>query len=205
MLTRFIVETGAWGEAAGVPLVATSRDFVAMKFQVDAMAAAKRRDVAAAQAAAAQIARLANESGQHPLVKQIVTIQAKQAGAVAALAGGDIQKAITMLDEAGAIEDAIDALSQPPYPIIPAHELYGTLLMEMKRPADAMRHFAETLRRTPGRPLAVYGLARAAEALGDKAAAGARYTEFLELWKHADPDRPELATAKRFLAARASS
>jgi hypothetical protein len=49
--------------------------------------------------------------------------------------------------------------------------------------------------------MAVYGVARAAEALGDRATALARYTEFLELWKHADHDRPELAIARRFIAA----
>ena len=72
--------------------------------------------------------------------------------------------------------------------------------MEMKRPADAMKHFAETLRRTPGRPKAVYGIARAAEALGDKQTAMKRYSELLQLWKHADKDRPEIATARRFLS-----
>ena len=137
---------------------------------------------------------------QHPLVKQIITMQAHQASAVAALAAGDLRTAITKLDAAVAIEDSIDALSQPPYPVVPAHELYGTLLMQMKRPADAAKHFAETLKRAPGRPLAVYGIARAAEALGDRATAVDRYTEFLELWKHADPGRPELGHARRFLA-----
>ena len=107
---------------------------------------------------------------------------------------------IEMMTEAVAIEDAIEALSQPPYPIIPAHEVYGTLLMEMKRPTEAAKHFAETLRRTPGRPMAVYGIARAAQALGDRSTALARYSEFLELWKQADPDRPELAIARRFVS-----
>ena len=71
------------------------------------------------------------------------------------------------MDAAVAIEDAIDSLSQPPYPIIPAHELYGSMLMEMSRPAEARKHFEETLRRTPGRPKAIAGIAKAAEAIGD--------------------------------------
>ena len=106
-----------------------------------------------------------------------------------------------MMTDAVGIEDSIEALSQPPYPIIPAHELYGTMLLELKRPAEAAKHFAEALRRTPGRPMAVYGIARAAEALGDKSTAVARYTQFLELWKDADHDRPELAIARRFITA----
>jgi hypothetical protein len=39
-----------------------------------------------------------------------------------------------------------------------------------------------------------------AEALGDTRTAIERYTEFVALWKHADSDRPELATARRFLS-----
>jgi uncharacterized protein (TIGR01244 family) len=72
--------------------------------------------------------------------------------------------------------------------------------MEMNRPADASKAFAETLRRTPGRPKAIFGIARAAQAMGDKVTAKQRYQEFLALWKDADPDRPEIATAREFLA-----
>jgi Tfp pilus assembly protein PilF len=56
------------------------------------------------------------------------------------------------------------------------------------------------LQRTPNRPKAIFGLARAAQALGDNATASERYQEFLSMWKDADPDRPEVATAKEFLA-----
>jgi tetratricopeptide (TPR) repeat protein len=200
MLTRFMVESGDWNAIATVPLVARSRDFRAMKLQLEAMAAAKRADPRAAKAAADEVERLASEPGQHPLAQTIITLQAREAQAVAAHAAGADSAAIQMMTDAVAIEDSIEALSQPPYPIIPAHELYGTLLMEMKRPAEAAKHFTEALRRTPARPMAVYGVARAAEALGDRSTALARYTEFLEFWKHADEDRLELTIARRFVA-----
>ena len=195
MLARYIVETGTWQEVPKIPLVAPSRDFVAMKLQLQAIAA----DAAGAKAAANQIVALSNEPGQHPFVKQIITMQAKEAEAIAARASGDIEGAMAMMNEAVAVEDSIYALSQPPYPIIPVHELYGTVLLEVKRPAEAMKHFTETLKRTPGRPKAIYGIARAAEALGDKQTAMKHYTEFLELWKRADKDRPEIAKARAFI------
>jgi len=194
MLARYIVETGTWQEVPKIPLVAPSRDFVAMKLQLQAIAA----DAAGAKAAANQIVALSNEPGQHPFVKQIITMQAKEAEAIAARASGDIEGAMAMMNEAVAVEDSIYALSQPPYPIIPVHELYGTMLLEVKRPAEAMKHFTETLKRTPGRPKAIYGIARAAESLGDRQTAMKRYTEFLELWKQADKDRPEIAKAQAF-------
>jgi hypothetical protein len=40
---------------------------------------------------------------------------------------------------------------------------------------------------------------QAAEATGDTATARAQYTRLIEMWKSADPDRPELQTARRFL------
>lgn len=195
MLARYIVETGTWQEVPKIPLVAPSRDFVAMKLQLQAIAA----DAAGAKAAANQIVALSNEPGQHPFVKQIITMQAKEAEAIAARASGDIEGAMAIMNEAVAVEDSIYALSQPPYPIIPVHELYGTMLLEVKRPAEAMKHFTETLKRTPGRPKAIYGIARAAESLGDRQTAMKRYTEFLELWKQADKDRPEIAKARAFI------
>jgi tetratricopeptide (TPR) repeat protein len=201
MLTRFMVESGDWRAVATAPLVVPSRDFRAMKLQLEAMAAAKRGDPATAKTAADELERLASEPGQHALAQTIITLQAKEAQAVAAQAGGDESRVIAMMTDAVGIEDSIEALSQPPYPIIPAHELYGSMLLELKRPAEAAKHFAEALRRTPGRPMAVYGIARAAEALGDKSTAVARYTQFLELWKDADHDRPELAIARRFIMA----
>jgi tetratricopeptide (TPR) repeat protein len=199
MLTRYIVEAEDWEASPKVPLVAPSRDFVAMKSQLEAMAAARRGDAAGAKSAADRIRALSNEPGQHPFAKQIITLQAKEAEAISAQVSGDREGAIAKMNEAIGIEDSIYALSQPPYPITPAHELYGTMSLEMERPADAMRHFTETLRRTPGRPKAIYGIARAAEALGDKQTAIKRYTELLELWKHADKDRPEIAKARAFI------
>jgi tetratricopeptide (TPR) repeat protein len=143
---------------------------------------------------------LAQEPGQHPFAQQIITMQAKEAEALAAKAAGNADEAIAKMKEAVAVEDSIDSLSQPPYPIIPANELFGTLLMELNRSADAKERFLQTLKRTPGRPKAIYGIARAAQATGDKATAHQRYQQFLRLWKDADPDRPEVITAKEFLA-----
>jgi tetratricopeptide (TPR) repeat protein len=200
MLTRYVVETGDWDAAAKIPLLVPSRDFAAIKLQLETMAAAARKDAAGAKLAAEKLTLLAKEPGQHPFAQQIITMQAKEAEALAAKAAGNADEAVTKMKEAVAIEDSIDSLSQPPYPIIPANELFGTLLMELNRPADAKERFLQTLKRTPGRPKAIYGAARSAQTSGDKATAQQRYQEFLALWKDADPDRPELSTAKEFLA-----
>lgn len=199
-LARYIVEAEAWNDVPALPLVASSNDFVVMKLQLEAMAAAKRTDAATARAKASEMLARAQGPGQHAFVQQILTIQAREAAAVAALAAGDAAGAVAEMDAAVTIEDAIDSLSQPPYPVIPAHELYGSILMDLRRPADARRHFEEALRRTPGRPKSIAGLARAAEAMGDMAAARRHYERLVDVWKRADADRPELVAARRFLS-----
>jgi tetratricopeptide (TPR) repeat protein len=199
MLTRLLVESGRWDEAAQLPLVVGSRDFVAVKLQWEAKAAAVRGDAGAAKAAAAKLVSLSQDPGQHPFVLLIIGLQAKEAEAFAAQAAGDAGNAMSRLKEAAAIEDSIDDLSQPPYPAIPANELCGNLLLELDRPAEASTYFQKALLRTPNRPMAIFGLARAAQALGDNETAGKRYEEFLAIWKTADPDRPELAQAREFL------
>ena len=200
MLTRLLVEAGRWDEAVKIPLLVSSRDFIAVELQWEAKAAAVRRDAKTAKAAAAKLVTLSQEPGQHPFAKLIIALQAKEAESFAAEAASEADNAVMRMKEAVAIEDSIDDLSQPPYPVIPATELCGDLLLQLDQPAEAATYFRKTLQRTPNRPKAIFGLARAAQTLGDNATARERYREFLTIWKEADPDRPEVATAKEFLA-----
>jgi len=202
MLTRLLVEAGRWDEVAGIPLVVQSRDFVAVKLQWEAKAAAVRRDPRAARGAATKLVSLSQEPGQHPFAKVIISLQAKEAEAFAAEAAGDTSDAVAKLQDAVAIEDSIDDLSQPPYPVIPANELCGNLLLELNRPREALTYFQKALVRTPNRPKVIFGLARAAQALGDKETAAKNFQEFLEIWRTADSDRSELAEARQFLNGR---
>jgi tetratricopeptide (TPR) repeat protein len=196
---RFIVEAESWSDVPTLPSIAPSSDFVVMTLHLEVMAAVSRKDVAAAKSKAAEMMERARVPGQHPFVQQILTMQAREASALAARTAGDDAGVVMEMDAAVAIEDSIDSLSQPPYPIIPAHELYGSMLLEMNKPVEARRHFDEALRRTPGRPKAIVGIARAARATGDTATARAQYTRLIEMWKSADQDRPELQEARRFV------
>jgi len=200
MLTRLLVESGRWGEASHLPLVVGSRDFVAVKLQWEAKAAAVRRDAGAAREAAERLVSLSQETGQHPFAQLIISLQAKEAEAFAAQAASEADTAVAKLKDAVAIEDSIDDLPQPPYPAIPANELCGNLLLELNRPAEALTYFQKASLRTPNRPKTILGLARAAKAVGDNETAAKRYQEFRAIWKTADSDRPELAEAREFLA-----
>ena len=88
-LARFIVESESWSDVPALPLVAPSSDFVVMKLHLEVMAAAKRKDAATAKTKAAEMMDRARVPGQHPFVQQILTMQAREAAALAAHAAGD--------------------------------------------------------------------------------------------------------------------
>ena len=199
-LARYIIESSDWQLASTLPSVPALRDFAAMRLQIETLAAAKRGDPVAAVAAADKMFNLSNEPGQRPLARKVLSIQAKESQATAAQAAGQQDRAVALMNEAVELEDSIYALSQPPYPPIPAHELYGMMLLEMNHPSQAREQFGQTLKRTPGRPKAIYGLARSAQALGDNQTAARQYEAFLAMWKNADQNLPELAVARQFLS-----
>ncbi|MFM8860422.1 MAG: tetratricopeptide repeat protein, partial [Methylocystis sp.] len=200
MLTRYFFEAKDWNAAQNIPLPVKSNDFLAVKLHLECIAAAHKGDASSSSNKARQLAVIAAQSGQHPFVKKITMMMAKEAQAYSALAAKNSDQAIDKMREAIQIEDSIDSLSQPPYPSIPAHELFGDLLMTLNRPKEAQVHYAETLKRTPNRPMAIFGSANASAAMGDKESASKFYKQFLELWNAADNDRPELLIAKDYVA-----
>ena len=58
------------------------------------------------------------------------------------------------------------------------------------------------LKKEPGRSRSTFGAARAAELAGDQAAARTGYQRYLELMQGGDGQRPEVAVAKKAVAAR---
>ncbi len=199
VISRRLGKLGYFPGVGRTPL--PSRDFQAAKLQWEAKSAAARNDPVAAHTAATKLVSLSREPDQDPFASLIIGLQAKEAEAFAADASGNTDGAVARLKEAAAIEDSIDDLSQPPYPVIPANELCGRLLLERDHPAEAVVYFERALKRTPNRPKPIFGLARAAEALGEDETARKRYEEFLTVWKTADADLPELVRAKQFIAA----
>ena len=89
-----------------------------------------------------------------------------------------------------------------PYPIKGADEMYGELLLQLGRPAEAVPWFEKALVRTPNRSRAVLGLARAAGKAGDAAKSRKAYAQFAANWRTAEGSPPELAEAKAALVER---
>jgi tetratricopeptide (TPR) repeat protein len=87
----------------------------------------------------------------------------------------------------------VDSLS------IPAREMLADMLLELKRPAEALAEYKTALKNSPNRFDGLLGAARAAQASGDAAAAQSFYAQLTSVCSPA-ADRPELAEAKTYLA-----
>ena len=84
---------------------------------------------------------------------------------------------------------------------LPAREMLGDMLMELKRPKEALVEYKVALTLSPNRLNGLYGAGRAAEALGMKKEAGEYYAAMLKnTGDGAHSSRPSLAHAKAFVA-----
>ncbi len=63
---------------------------------------------------------------------------------------------------------------------------------------EAIAEYERALKVFPGMARARYRLAQAYRRKGNHEAANAQMGQFLELWKHADPDLPEMVEARRW-------
>ena len=129
-----------------------------------------------------------------------VDIQRETATAWITLADGKSEDALTQMRSAADHEDKTDKHNVTPGVILPARELFGEMLLELKKPAEAMVEFEATLHTAPNRFNAVAGAARAAELSGNSEKAKDYYGKLLSMCAHADGDRPELQHARSLLA-----
>ncbi|MGH9203048.1 MAG: tetratricopeptide repeat protein, partial [Vicinamibacterales bacterium] len=111
-------------------------------------------------------------------------------------ARGQHAPAFAIMDRAAALQAKMPKPIGRPFPVKGVDELYGELLLQTNRPKDAVVWFERALARTPNRSRAVLGLARAHRNAGNADQARVAYKRFLENWKNADPDLPELREAK---------
>jgi tetratricopeptide (TPR) repeat protein len=127
----------------------------------------------------------------------VARIMASELTGVLQFVSGDRERGLAELRRAVEIEAARPRPIARPYPIKPAIELHGELLLASGDARAAMRQFSASLTRTPRRSASLYGLASAAGVAGDAAEASKAAKEFLSSWRLADAARTELADMKQ--------
>ena len=117
------------------------------------------------------------------------------ASAWLAYAEGKSDEALSLARSAADLEDKTGKHPVTPGSVLPARELLGDLLMEMKRPAEAMAEYEKSLKETPNRLNGLYGAARAAELSGNPEKARALYAQLLQNLGDRRPDREDVQQA----------
>ena len=175
---RYALERGAWAEAAALTPSATDYPHTeAMTHFARALGLARLGRASDARPAAdslAAIERRLLERSEGYWAEQ-VRIQRLGAQAWLDLADGRRADALARMTEAATLEDATEKNAVTPGPLAPARELLGDMLMELRRPSDALAAYRLTLAKEPGRYRALDGARRAASAVGD-ADAAAKYS-----------------------------
>lgn len=83
---------------------------------------------------------------------------------------------------------------------VPAREMLGDLLLEMKRPEQALAEYQADLKFNPNRFDGLYGAAQAAEMAKKTDTADQYYAKVVKVCNGSNSDRPELTRAKALLA-----
>jgi tetratricopeptide (TPR) repeat protein len=166
------------------------------------LGAARTGNVAAAEKDVERLAALrdALTQAKNTYWADQVEVQRRAAAAFVARAQGNTNEALTLLRSAADLEGTMDKHPVTPAAVVPTRELLGDLLLDLNRPADALKEFESTLVAEPNRFRSLYGAARAAEGAGNAARARTFYANLVSLCGNADTERPELREAKAFLA-----
>lgn len=208
---RFALERRRWQDAAAIKLHPAKFPWERFRFAeanihfARAVGSARSGNTVAAlqeinQLASIQAA-LGGAKGGYDWAKQ-VQIQHQAATAWLAHAEGKSGEAERLLRAAVVMEDSTDKHPVTPGAILPAQEMLGDLLLELKRPAEALKEYEILLQTTPNRFNTLYGAARAAELAGNRQKARTYYKKLLTNCSHATGDRAELQSAKAYLAKR---
>jgi hypothetical protein len=123
---------------------------------------------------------------------RVPQVMAQQLEAALLFAEGRREEGLVLARQAAVVESTLAFEFGPPVPVKPVNEQVGEMLMDLRRPKEAMEAFALSLTRTPKRALSLLGLARAALAAKDIPTAQRAYADLREVWKRADKNLPEL-------------
>jgi hypothetical protein len=193
------LELRHWSDAAALEVVPGSlRGDQSITHWARAIGAARSGNVAAARKDLQQIEDIRKEFLAEKKMEYAEAVGAdyQEAAAWVAHAEGKDEEAITGLR---ALADKSDKQGEEPEGI-PAREQLADLLLEAKRPQQALTEYQTDLKLNPNRFNGLYGAARAAEAAGKQEDATEYYALLLKVCDGSNSTRPELTHARELVA-----
>ena len=186
--SRYTIETEEWKV---LPVTEDSRPD---ELLATGLSAAHLGDEAALREAEALLRRMAEGSAN-----ENTKLMSLEVSALMHAGMGHPDVTTRLMDEAQALDESMAPPRGAASPIKPVHELYGEILLDLGRPADAIARFDESLLRMPRRPRSLLGLARAHAAVGNGEEAAEAYRTLTEVWAGRDSFEG-MQEARRFLA-----
>jgi tetratricopeptide (TPR) repeat protein len=195
---RYTIELGKWEDASnlaarpqGVPWAQ------AITWTAVGIGAARSGNEQRAAEAKQSLERLHEQTeklNNSYWAKQIL-VQISEVDAWMAAGGGNATKALTAMTSAADLEESMDKHAVTPGAVIPAREMLAQMLLEQKRPQEALQAYEAVLKVAPKRFNALYGAATAADSAGDITRARQYYGELIEV--SAAKERKEIEIARK--------
>jgi len=217
--TRLALRYGRWDEAIvhplafGVPeerleiwardyrdgLVTYARAMQSLEQQRLGEADAQARQLDALLWSLGEVKLTGNQQQWRQRVSDLLATSSLELRAALAAAHGEPERSAELFQRATDAERKL-GYSEPPQYSRPAEEAQGAALLRAGHYPEARKAYQEALQRRPHSGFALYGIARSFELEGQRPAAVRAYREFLDAWRQADPDLPQLSVARAFIA-----
>jgi tetratricopeptide (TPR) repeat protein len=200
LAARTALELHRWKEAAALSIPAIRKNWQDTIFWARAIGAARSGDVAGAESDVKELAQLVADREKRSK-KSGYTVSGEkatdlsEAEAWLSFAKGKSDEALAELRAAADHQDKNGGESVS----VPAREMLADMLLELRRPSEAIAEYKTVLKNSPNRFDGILGAARSAQATGDTGGAQSYYAQLAKVCG-AGADRPELAEAKTYLA-----
>jgi Tetratricopeptide repeat len=191
----YAIETRNWKDAAALKVVPGAKPYnAATVYWAQAVGYGHLHDATNAHKAVAQYDAMveATKKTSEAYYAEYMDTDGDEARAWAAFADGNNNEALRLMRS---VADKQDSLGKGET-ALPAREMLADMLMEMKRPADALAEYEKSMKVDPNRFNGLYGAAQAAAATNQPDKAKSYYAQLLKNCSGSTSDRPELAQAK---------
>jgi tetratricopeptide (TPR) repeat protein len=198
---RTALELHRWKEAAALPVATPRKNWEDNTYWARAIGAARSGDVAAAESDVKELTQLVadrekrSKKGGYSVSTEKAS-DLREAEAWLAFAKGKSDEALAELRAAADHQDKNGGESVG----IPAREMLADMLMELKRPAEAIAEYKTVLKNSPNRFDALFGAIRAAASIHSPASQAEveTYSAQLMMGCGFGGDRPEIKALARY-------
>jgi tetratricopeptide (TPR) repeat protein len=202
MPARMALERGDWRAAAQLEPRQDKFPFtVGLTHFARALGAARSGDPASAQKDVERLAALGAElkAANNAYWAGEVEVMRLAAAAWTSLAQGKSDEALQAMRRAADLEDKSEKHIVTPARLLPARELLGDMLMELKRPGEALREYEASQVREPKRLRGYSGAGLAAAQAGEHAKAKQHFGQLVAMAGKGEA-RAEVTAARTWLA-----